>query len=212
MGKCGRGRDGRDLAGNIKECVWGHMSAGGGSDGVPQQKFYKTEYTCLHRVEKAKLLSTATSMTTGLHELMVCVRVYGHVKADFAKCFVDAEDAAEVICAEIRDEQVYKYAPRTYGGCREKLDEGMRLLCASEEKFKETGLLGEFEEMKKKGEHYQVCFDAYANAWSAILEFDKDNSNVWWQRWHHGRHAFSQKASTGEMLLLLQKMRELVRG
>jgi hypothetical protein len=66
--------------------------------------------------------------------------------------------------------------------------------------------------MKENEEHCQACFDAYVNAWSAIRKFDEDNSNAWWQRRHHGRHAFEQKAGTGEMLLLLQQMRELAHG
>jgi hypothetical protein len=186
------------------------MSAGDGSDGAATQKLYKTRYTWLHRAEEARLLSTATSMTLALQQLILVVRVYGHAQADFARFFAEAEDGADAIYAEML-RGVYYYAPRTYAGCREKLDEGMRRLEAGNEKTKEAGGVRNFEELKAKGERCQACFDAYANAWSAILQFDKANSNAWWQRWY-GRHAFEQKASTGEMLLLLQQMRELARG
>jgi hypothetical protein len=165
----------------------------------------------LHRAEEAKLLGSAKRMTSALEQLMLVVRRYGHAKAGFARCFAEAEDGAEDICAEIRG-GVYKYAPGTYARCREKLDEGMRLLCAAGENLKEAGLVGRFTEMKEKGEYCQACFDAYANAWSVIRKFDEDNSNAWWLRWCHGRHAFEQNAGTGEMLLLLQQMRELARG
>jgi hypothetical protein len=153
------------------------MSAGGGSEGAAEQKLYKTRYTWLHRAEEAKLLSTATSMTSALQQLMLVVRVYGHAKAGFARCFAEAEDGAEAICAEIRG-GVYNYAPGTYARCREELDEGMRFLCDASENLK----VGRFTEMKENGEHCQACFDAYADACSAILQFDKANSNAWWQR------------------------------
>ncbi len=187
------------------------MSAGDGSDGATTFTFYKTRYRGLHRAEQAKLLSTATSMTSALQQLMLVVRVYGHAQADFARSFAAAEDGADAIHLEMLKEE-YWYAPKRYTDCRQKLDEGMRRLEAGNEKTKEAGGLRNFEELKAKGEHCQACFDAYANAWSAIQKFDEDNSNAWWQRWHHDRHAFKHKASTGEMLLLLQQMRELARG
>ncbi len=105
-----------------------------------------------------------------MQQLALCVRVHGHANAPFAECFAEEAETVEVICAEIRDEEVYWYAPRTYSACREKLDEGMRRLLAFEEKLKKEGLGDHFTEMKEKGEHCQACFDAYANAWSAILE------------------------------------------
>ncbi len=67
----------------------------------------------------------------GMQQLTLYVRVYGHANAPFAECFAEAEEAALVICAEVRDEE-YWYAPKTYGACREKLDEGMRLLRVGE--------------------------------------------------------------------------------
>jgi hypothetical protein len=182
------------------------MRAGGGSEGVAEQKLYKTRYRGLHREEEARLLGTATSMTLVLHQLTLCVRVYGHARADFAEFFTEAEDGADAICAEMRDRGVYTHAPGTYARCHEKLDEGMRLLRAAAETKKQAGLEGHFTEMKEKGEHCQACFDAYAKAWSAILEFDKENSNAWWQRWHHDRHAFSPKASMAGMLRELRKL------
>ncbi len=187
------------------------MSSFDGSDAAATQKFYKTRYRGLHRAEEAKLLSTATSMTLAMQQLTLCVRVYRLTNADFAGFFAEAEDGADAIHLEML-RQEYWYAPKRYADCREKLDEGMRRLEAGNEKTKEAGGVRNFEELKAKGEHCQACFDAYANAWSAIRKFDEDNSNAWWQRWHHGRHAFEQKASTGEMLLFLQQMRELARG
>jgi hypothetical protein len=183
------------------------MSAGDGSDGATTFTFYKTRYRGLHRAEQAKLLSTATSMTSALQQLMLVVRVYGHAKADFARSFAAAEEGADAIHLELLKEE-YWYAPKRYTHYRQKLDEGMQLMEAGNEK---AGGVRNFEELKEKGERCQACFDAYANAWSAILQFDKENRNAWWQRWH-GRHAFEQKASTREIQLLLQQMRELARG
>jgi hypothetical protein len=140
-----------------------------------------------------------------LQQLMLVVRVYGHAKAGFARCFAEAEDGSEAICEEIRG-GVYNYAPGTYARCRGKLDEGMRRLEAGNEKTKEAGGVRNFEELKATGERCQACFDAYADAWSAILQFDKANSNAWWQRWHRNRHAFSPKASMAGMLRELRKL------
>jgi hypothetical protein len=185
------------------------------SEDAPKPKSYRETayaYHGLHDAEKDQLLSTATSMKAAVDALMLLVMgLWGYSKPgfqDFAACFESAAQKVQERCAEIRDAHMYWYAPKTHVWCRDKLDEGMRLLQASQAKLVKAGRADEFAQIKKEGEHCQQCFDAYANAWSDIRAFDHNNTLAWLQR-RRGHHAFEQQASMADMLLLLQQMQSL---
>ena len=186
----------------------------------PKPKSYRETayaYHGLHATEKDKLLSTATSMTAGTDALMLLVLTrWGYSKPgyeDFAAFFKSAADQVKSRCAEIRDEHMYWYAPLTHEWCRDKLDEGLRVLTAAKARFEQAGRAAEFAQIKAAAEHCQQCFDAFASAWSAIRAFDDKNTFAFMQR-RRGHHAFepapkAPQADMAEMLRLLQQMQEL---
>ena len=186
---------------------------------TPKPKSYRETayaYHGLHAAEKDKLLSTATSMKAGMDALMLLVLDrWGYHKpgfADFAAFFKSAAAMVKERHAQI-DEHKYWYAPKTHELCRDKLDEGLRVLTAAKARLEQAGRAAEFAQIKAAAEHCQHCFAAFASAWSAIRAFDAKNTFAWYQR-QRGHHTFepapqAPQPATAEMLCLLQQMHQL---
>ncbi len=109
------------------------------------------------------------------------------------------------ICAAIRDEQRYYYAPKTLAWCLGELNTGLQRLEAAEHSFREAGKTGPFEQIKAQAHVWRQAIEAYANAWRAIKAFDNSNTFAWYQR-QRGHHAFESapKADMAEMLEMLR--------
>ena len=175
----------------IKEHVWGWMSA----STVTEEE---TRYKHLSRDEEIELEMKGSAMDAAFYQLWILVEANWKQNTNFGKCFADARERVEVIRNELLNQEgrKYIYAPQRYLAARAQLDEGLRLLCASEQDFQYAR---NFELIKEQVEYCQKKMDDYAAAWNAIREFDANNSNPYWQR-AFGRDAFSQKASMVEML------------
>ena len=166
----------------------------------------ETRYKHLSRDEEIELEMKGGAMDAAFYQLSSLVEGMQKKNTNFGKCFVDARVRVEVIRNELlnQKERKYIYAPQRYLAARAQLDEGLRLLCASEQDFHYAR---NFVMIKEQVEYCQTIMDGYEDVWSKILAFDANNSNPYWQRRVYGRDAFSQKASMVEML---RELRECV--
>jgi hypothetical protein len=150
-------------------------------------------YNGLHDAEKAELSRVATSMQAGMDALLPLVmNRWGHYYLgfkDFAECFDEVGKKVSRMCAAIRDENRYFYAPETLAWCLAELKRGLVRLEAVEHSFREAGKTEVFEQIKAQADVWRQAIEAYADAWRAIKAFDKTNTLAWVQR-QRGHHAF----------------------
>jgi hypothetical protein len=153
-----------------------------------------TAYKRLAWEEEIRIQMSACAMSLRLDALVGHVWSNGQQETEYGKGFTDACKTAHAIRDEVTADwkSRYVYAPERYSTARGKVDEGMRLL---------DGVPG-LERMKACGRECQEKMDEYAEVWRKIREFDKGNTNAYFQRKVFGRHAFSNEknASMEEML------------